>query len=401
MHIKRGALASVAAAAALLLGACGGGGSDDASDDVIKLGMIGPYSGTYGDIGPSIERGAQIAVDQLNADGGVLGKKIELVKVDDQGDPEKSAKAVYDLDSKGVNLTFGYAISPNCTSAAQAAGRVKSLVMSASCSSEALIAKDGLVPSFFRVAPSDNMYEYASGQLVADEYSSIKTWNVLGPDYEVGHSLWDRFQQYTKEAGVDIKVHNEVFHPLDASDLTPHITAVLKNVKPDEGLVILDSSSAMANIIKQGKAYDLFGKFAVVLNQGSWLPQAYALKKDVPEFWNVYKWASGAYDNDLAASFEKDFGAKYPDVKIDDSNVNGYTAVRAYAAAIEKAGSAEGDAVGKALVGLSFDSIEGKVTIGDNHQATFAMIARHFKPDASAPDGFVIDKTVSLPSAPE
>lgn len=393
---------TLATAITLLAGACGSdGGSSGSASKTIELGLIGPYSGTYGDIGPSIEQGAQIAIDQLNAKGGIDGKKLKLVKSDDQGDPEKSAKAVYSLDAKNVNLTFGYAISPNCTSAAQAAERVKSLVMSASCSSQALIEGDGLLSSFFRVAPSDNMYEYATGQLVAKEYPQITTWNVIGPDYDVGHSLWERFQDYSKSAGVDVKAHNEVFHPLDASDLTPYITSVLKGVSKDEGLVILDSSSAMANMIKQGKSYDLFGKFGVVLNQGSWLPQAYALKQDVPEFWNVYKWASGAYDNEIASAFEKDFTAAYPGVKIDDSNVNGFTAVMAYAAAIEKAGSSEADKVGKALVGLSFDSIEGKIKIGDNHQAQFDMIARHFKPDPESPDGFTIDKTEQLPSGPK
>lgn len=402
-RIRASGAVAVVGALALFAGACSGDtaaeGGGDGEVDTIELALVGPESGTYADIGASLERGAEIAVAQLNEDGGVLGGQVNLTIADDQGDPKLATQRLNELAGEGKHFTFGYALTPGCLAAAQAASQVNSIVASAACSGTNLVEED-LQPNFFRFGPSDDMFQYGVAALVEEQFPEVTTWSVIGPDYSVGHDMWDRFREFMADRGTEVEVRNEVFHPLDASDLTPYITSVLRGASPDEGLLITDTSGLMLNLVKQAKPYDLFGKFGAVVNGGGFLPQAYALGADVPPIWNVYKWADGAYDNEIAARFAEDFAEKYPDAQIDSVAVNAFTAVYGYAAAIEKAGSTDPEAVKEALVGLTFDSIEGAITIGDNHQASSTMIARRFEPDPGAEHGFTIAEVLEVPSDP-
>lgn len=374
-----------------------GGSAATPTGDPIKLALVAPFSGAFADQGINLELGAQIALDQLNAAGGVLGRPVTMEKSDDQGDAKLDNQKINELASKGVHLTFGFSLTPGCLAAAQAANQVETMVLSAGCAGTNLIEAD-LQPSFFRVSPSNEMFMYAVASLAAKKYPEITKWSVIGPDYNVGREMWDKFKKFREEAGVKVEVQNEVFHPLDASDLTPHITAALRGADKTQGLYVADTSGLLLNLIKQAKPYDMFSKYGAVLNAGGFIPQAYALGSDVPTFWNTYRWADGKIDTPVAKKFAEDFAAKYPDKHIDDSTVNGYMAVMTYAEAIKKAGSDEAKKVMDVMVGLSFDSIFGNLVFGKNHQATGPMFSNLYESDPSSPAGFAIKESIEVPS---
>jgi len=101
----------VLAASAVLTG-CGGGllGQDDEGADTdapIVLGLITPLSGSSSAIGPYMQNGAQLAVDEINADGGVDGRKLELVVEDEGCDPRTATAAANKLVTKGVDISVG------------------------------------------------------------------------------------------------------------------------------------------------------------------------------------------------------------------------------------------------------------------------------------------------------
>ena len=90
---RRARLLQLAAGASLLLamtgcsgGLAGGGGGGDDGDGPITFGMLAPFSGSESAFGAYMQNGAQLAVDELNADGGVLGRELELVVEDDACD---------------------------------------------------------------------------------------------------------------------------------------------------------------------------------------------------------------------------------------------------------------------------------------------------------------------------
>jgi branched-chain amino acid transport system substrate-binding protein len=100
-----------AAAAALFLSGCGGGllgdEAEGSSDGPIVLGMIAPTSGSSAAIGPYMSNGAQLAIDKINADGGVLGRDLELVVEDGACDPKTAAAAANKLVTQDIVVSVG------------------------------------------------------------------------------------------------------------------------------------------------------------------------------------------------------------------------------------------------------------------------------------------------------
>ncbi|MGH8828505.1 MAG: ABC transporter substrate-binding protein, partial [Jiangellaceae bacterium] len=112
--MKRNRLPVLAAlATASLLTACGqgvlGGDSSESGDEAgpIVLGMVAPMSGSSAAIGPYMENGAQLAIDEINADGGVLGRDLELDVQDGACDPTTAVAAANKLVSAGVTASIG------------------------------------------------------------------------------------------------------------------------------------------------------------------------------------------------------------------------------------------------------------------------------------------------------
>src|SRR5689334_18691959 len=110
-RLSRVALLGAAAAVAMMLSACDNGlasGGDDKKDKgPIVLGMLTPLSGSSAAIGPYMKNGAQMAIDEINGAGGVIGRKLELKVEDDACDAKSSAAAANKLVTAGVNISVG------------------------------------------------------------------------------------------------------------------------------------------------------------------------------------------------------------------------------------------------------------------------------------------------------
>ncbi|MGN1318119.1 MAG: ABC transporter substrate-binding protein, partial [Lachnospirales bacterium] len=108
--MKLNKIIALACAAVMTLGVVGCGssaGTDSASSDTIKIGGIGPITGEQASYGISVQNGCQIAVDEINAAGGVCGKQLELLFEDDECNEQKSVNAYNTLMDKGINALVG------------------------------------------------------------------------------------------------------------------------------------------------------------------------------------------------------------------------------------------------------------------------------------------------------
>lgn len=111
-HKRRAlSLSAVAASAALILAGCGGGlggeGGGNSADGPIKFGMLAPFSGSEAAFGDYMKFGAQLAINEINADGGINGRDIELVTEDDGCDATQATAAAQKLVSAGVHGSVG------------------------------------------------------------------------------------------------------------------------------------------------------------------------------------------------------------------------------------------------------------------------------------------------------
>ena len=90
------------------LGLCASLCAQAQTNPTLKIGVIGPFTGPSSDFGVPMLQGVQLAVDEVNAVGGYLGRKIELVVKDDQGNPDQGLKGSQELVAEGVAATIGF-----------------------------------------------------------------------------------------------------------------------------------------------------------------------------------------------------------------------------------------------------------------------------------------------------
>ncbi len=125
-----------------LLAGCGGKGGDDSnggSDQTLLLGLIGPMTGDYAHYGTSTRDGAQVAVEEINAAGGVNGWQFKLQTEDSQGDPDSAVSAFGKLMDDKMNVSLGCVLSGEAQSVITAAKNDDVLVVTCTSSAEKCI----------------------------------------------------------------------------------------------------------------------------------------------------------------------------------------------------------------------------------------------------------------------
>lgn len=193
----------LAAVMALSLMACGSksdnGGSGDASGtETIKLGGVGPLTGGYANYGLSVQHGAELAVKEINAAGGVNGKQLELSFQDSQGDPESAVAAYGKLMDWGMNVSLGAVLSGETASVVAAAKADDVLVMETTGSADKCIDGNALATEVGVFYQSDN-------------------------DYSVG--LYNAFVAECQNTGVTIK-ETQTFTTATSTDFSTQVNAL-------------------------------------------------------------------------------------------------------------------------------------------------------------------------------
>lgn len=389
--------ASLFALLMVVVAACGGsaGGTQTSSGGPpIQLGMIDTLSGPTAGVGTDGQKGANVAIDEINKAGGVLGgRKFQLVTQDEQLSPTASVKAVRDLNSQGVNLLFGFTSSSDALAAVPVAKQLGMAVVAAHASATALRTTQ-FVPNFAAVANSDYLSANASPDFLHKQFSSIHTWNVFSYDYLTGHEGWNAFKTQMKARDPQFNVGKEVFIPQTASDLTPYITSMLGGLPSDsgnsQGVYIFLFGAGEVNLFKQGAPYNLGQRFKVILTSGGgYEALANTLKTDTPSSWVGYDYSYKGFNTAMNKQFIKDFEAANGGMPPDTWAEQSYSAVQMYKAAIEKAKSDDPSKVIATFGGLSYETPMGTIKLDKKtHQAFVPMTFTHFEADPSSAQGW-------------
>ena len=339
-----------------------------AANEPIKIGAIYIMSGSAATYGKFAEQGIKLAMDEINASGGVLGRKLTLQLEDGQGKPavaiQAARKLVYQdkidvlmgLDSSGVALGL-VPVLPELG---------KPFIITHA----ATPGVTGKLCNAYTYRVSDNVHQHMQGAAIVAAKTGAKKWTTIGPDYAFGHETWEFFSKYLKEKSPDVQIMTETAFPrFGAEDFTPFINGIMAN-KPD-GVFISLWGGDLVNFVRQANNRGFFKQgFQVFMGVGAATEVLTALGDQMPEgVWLGTRYWYGAHDNDLnkkfVSSYQKNYGAP-PSYNAEGA----YVAVYALKAAIEKAGSVDGKAVAQALSGLSIPAPTGTLTFrkGD-HQA--------------------------------
>lgn len=324
------------------------------AQETIKLGVVNIDTGPFAVSGAYVNDGAAFAVERLNAQGGALGRKYELITQNHAGTPATAIAAADRLvEQQGVSFFTG--LNPSGTSLAIASkmSGMNALFIDATAASDDLTGKN-CGQNYFRIGITDGMQVNSLRE--QSKASGVKTWDLLMADIAVGHDTAKRFTAAMQESGG--KVNKTLFAPITASDLGSYIAQLLD--KPAEGLLMYYPSSGGIALIKQQQPFKLFEKYKTVVSAsmvneiligahgdasvGMWSAQSY--------FWTM--------PGERNAAFVKAFEERYKR-KPTYIDVDAYLSFELVHQAILKAKSAEVPAVRAALEGLKANTVVGEV----------------------------------------
>ena len=191
---------TTAAAAADATTAAAGASSEASSDKVFKIGGIGPVTGAAAVYGLAVKNGAQIAVDEINADGGINGYQIEFNFQDDEHDAEKSVNAYNTLKDWGMQVLMGTVTSAPCVAVADKTMADNMFQITPSGSSVECAQN----PNVFRVCFSDPDQGAASATYIAENKLADKIAVIYDSSDVYSSGIYEKFASEAANHGLDI-----------------------------------------------------------------------------------------------------------------------------------------------------------------------------------------------------
>lgn len=210
-------LASAVLAAAMVVGSLAGCGSKTASDS-FKIGAIGPLTGGAAVYGLAAIHGMEIAVDEINAAGGINGYKIEFKAEDDVHDAEKSVNAYNSLKDWGMQVLAGTVTSTPCVAVADKTYEDGMLQITPSASSTAVITN----PNAFQICFTDPNQGVGSADYIAAHFSSAKVGILYCSNDVYSMGIYETFVATAKKNGVNV-VATEAFTTDTNTDFTTQL----------------------------------------------------------------------------------------------------------------------------------------------------------------------------------
>lgn len=363
----------------------------DTSDlEVVKVGQVLPFTSVLSGLTEPEGFGAEVAVQQINEDGGIAGKwRVELVQKDDQLDEARMATVMRELADEGVDFTFGFQITPNCKAATGAAAPGQ-IVLGSHCTSDTL-TDPPLADNFWRLSQPDRYITKAMGVTLAEEFPDIDHVDVVGFDYEVGRDLWASSQESMSEAlGRDVPANQEFWVPIGVQEFRNEVSALSRGLQGDveERLLFLATyGGGTTAFLQQAEPIGLFEEYSGLAQIGAYWEVALALGERAPNIWNAYEYFWDCHDNEMNDRFVEDYEA-LAGSKPESGAYQAYNSVKFYAAAIEAADSVDPAAVQEAFAGLSIPTPTGIDLVMDEetHQAEGTTTVANLVGDSDAPD---------------
>lgn len=235
-------LVSVLLAAVMAVGCFAGCGSKEAKNtDAFYIGGIGPVTGDSAIYGSAVQNGAQIAIDEINAAGGINGHKIEYNFQDDQGDPEKSANAYNTLKDWGMQLLMGTVTTAPCVAVADLTAADNMFQITPSASSTDVIKNDNV----FQVCFTDPAQGTKSAQYIGQNKLAKKVAVIYNSSDIYSSGIESTFVDEAKNQDFEV-VAEEAF---TADSKTDFSTQLQKAKEAGADLVFLPIYYTEASII--------------------------------------------------------------------------------------------------------------------------------------------------------
>ena len=378
MFQRRQVLGAVALAAAV---SCG---SAAWAQNVIRIGEINSYKAQPAFLEP-YKKGMDLAIEEINAGGGIRGKKLELITRDDNGNPGDAVRAAEELLSREkVDVLTGTFLSHVGLALTDFARQKKVFFLASEPLTDKIVWENGNRYTF-RLRPST----YMQVAMLVPEAAALKKkrWAIVYPNYEYGQSAAATFKRLLKAAQPDVEFVAEQAPPLGKVDAGSVVQA-LADAKPDAIFNVLFAAD-LAKFVREGNTRGLFqGREVVGLLTGE--PEYLdPLKSETPNGWVVTGYPWYGIQTPEHKAFFLAYHGKYKDYPRLGSVV-GYSAIKSLAEGLKKAGSADTEKLIAAFKGLDVVSPFGRITYrAQDHQSTMGGFVGRLKNDGGK--GVMVD----------
>ncbi len=377
--MKKTKMLSLALAAALLvlpMAGCtqdGGSGSDG---DTIKIGGLAPLTGDLSQYGVAVNNAVLMAVEDINENGGVLGKQIEYLPEDEKGDITEALNAYNKLVSEGVVAIVGDVTSAPSKAVAKQANDDGMPIITAS-GTDAEITQTGKYAyraCFIDPYQGKLMATYASKELEA------KTVAILydsGDSYSTG--IADAFEATAKELGMTVT--NKEGYAHSSTDFNAQLTKI-KSSNPDV-LMLPVYYNDVVLILKQAQQQGLTCQFLGADGWDGVVPQLNgdtSVNDLLAKSYFCSQYSASSDDPEL-----QDFLTTYKEKYGIDANmfaVLGYDAMHILADAIERAGSTDADAIIQAMSETNYSGLTGTTTFDEERNPVREAVITTFEDGA-------------------
>ena len=370
--LKKAASVMLASVLVFSLAACGSEGGDSGSSsggDVFMIGSIGPTTGDNAIYGTAVKNGIQLAVDEINADGGINGYQIEYKFEDDQSDSEKAVNAYNTLKDWGMQLLIGTVTSTPCTAVVEETHADNMFQLTPSATAVESIQYDNA----FRMCFSDPNQGKASADYISENGLATKVAVIYNSSDTYSSGIYQKFVEEAEVAGLDV-VSAEAF---TADSKTDFSVQLQKAKDEDAELVFLpiyyqEASLILAQADKMGFEPEWFGcdgMDGLLALEGFDASLAEGLMFLTP--------FTADAEDEATQSFVADFNAEFGGTP-NQFAADAYDCVYVLKAAIEKADvtpdmsiSDMCDALKTAMTEIQIDGLTGKqITWGEDGEPT-------------------------------
>lgn len=360
------------------LGGClqGNGGSND----TVKIGSIAPQSGPYATLGSHLNDGQSLAISEINADGGINGRNVEVITRDSQADPSTAIQEVNDLISaENIDLVTG-GISSTVTRALMDPAK-RAGIPHFNCSSRARsLTNADCQRNFFRFI---HHVEHQAVPFAPWLYENVgESMYIMYNDYSWGESGRDLFSEHFEDAGGEIVGTHGV--PLGTTDFSEHLTQVDRDA--DIFFAVVSGTDA-ASLINQSKEFGIhedMTRAGVDVTSGN-IDGTAGARDDMVVIQEYPDLRYGPWENDVNRTFWENYEDQYDATPIYVS-AYGYTMLKIVAAAANEAGfegSNDTDALISALEGFKVDEEMVPMGTGMMREANHQMLWQQEIADAS------------------
>ncbi|MET0443549.1 ABC transporter substrate-binding protein [Tardiphaga sp.] len=340
-------------------------GRTASAQDTIKIGELNSYKTQTAFLDP-YKKGWELAIEEINAKGGVLGKKLEVVSRDDGSSPGDAVRVAEELVTReGVNILAGTFLSNTGLAVTEFAGKKKVFFLAAEPLTDKITWQNGNRYTFRLRATTYMQVAMLVPEALA---AKKKRWALVYPNYEYGQAAAATFKEMMKAKQPDIEFVTEQAPPLGKVDAGAVVQAI-DDAKPDAIFNVLFAAD-LAKFVREGSTRGVFKDRTVVSVLSGEPEYLDPLKEEAPVGWIVTGYPWDKIKIPEHATFLAAYQKKYNDYPRLGSIV-GYATMKSLAAGIAKAGSTDTEKLITAFRGLDVVGPFGPFTYrASDHQAT-------------------------------